>query len=132
MKSFAAQTLIALTVAAVQGCCSPSSSVGAARARSLTSPQLGAMYSQMERLKDQDIDWGERNPLPREFSEAGALYGDVGHLDRLVFGGCMDDKAALVFDGLRANGPRQVRLIPGENQRDEVLWRDPVPSGAPQ
>ena len=79
----------------------------------------------MEGFADQQIEWGNGGePLPEEFARVGALYGDVGHLDRLVFGGCVDDKAALSFEGLRGRGTRLIRLIPGERKEPEILWRE--------
>lgn len=118
--------LIALLIASLQGCCHPSSASGAAKARALTQKQLEMLYTQMERYKDEHtfIVWGEGFiPLPGEFAQAGALHGEAGGLNRLVFGGCRDDKASLFFSGLRGNGPKEIVLIPGEWQDAEVLWR---------
>lgn len=115
-------TLMALTLVA---CCSPSSEVGAERARSLSQADLQELYVFMERHKDQYMEWGNGGePLPPNLERAGVLYGDVGHLDRLVFGGCVDDKASLSFEGLRGLGHRQIRLILGERKAEEILWRE--------
>lgn len=79
---------------------------------------------QLEAGKVVETTWHiDDSSLPPEFARVDAVYGDVGHLNRLVFGGCFDDKAALVFDGLDGTSPRQIRLIPSERQRDEVVWR---------
>jgi hypothetical protein len=124
------------------GCCpNPSSKDGAAKARALTKSQLHALYTDMQRFnqKGKYIVWGgERSPIPNEFARVGAVSGDVGHLNRLIFGGCMDDKASLIFDGLNGTGPKRIRLFPGEMIPDEVLWEEgdsanigrPLPSGA--
>ena len=119
------RVLVLAAVLSVQGCCSTSSDAGAARARQLTQTELGTLYEQMEGYSEKQVRWGAGGePLPQEFADAGAKNGDVGHLDRLVFGGCMDDKAVLHFEGLRGTEPRQIVLIPGERLPIEVLWRD--------
>lgn len=124
MRVFASLLLGVMALVA-QGCCSPSSDVGAATARKLSQAELRSLYEQMEQYKGEYVAWGEPfSPLPEEFAKVGALYGDVGRLDRLVLGGCMDDKASLFFDGLHGNGQRQILLLPGERMEQEVLWRD--------
>ena len=97
--NFLARLALAIAVAAhLSACCFPSSEKGAERARNLSQSELKGLYTLMEGFADQHIEWGNGGePLPEEFARVGALYGDVGHLDRLVFGGCVDDKAALSF-----------------------------------
>jgi len=117
--------LVVITLLGLQACCfpSPSSAEGAERARQLTSVQLQAIYERMESHNNEVIFWGSKmEPLPEEFSRLGAIHGDVGHLNRLVFGGCMDDKAVLSFKGLWGEQPREIWLIPGEREEMELLW----------
>jgi hypothetical protein len=131
---------IFLLIATLPGCCCPSSSTGAAKARALTQEQLATLYARMEshttRLGDfegRGIDWGSGKsaaPLPEEFARAGAVSGNVGRFNWLIFGGCMDDKAILSFHGLREDGPKQIELMPGERQAPEVLWRAAEESSA--
>jgi len=116
--------LAGLISVALAGCCSPSSEVGAEKARSLSQIELQELYMFMSQYKDQYIEWGNGGePLPPNLERAGVLYGDVGHLDRLVYGGCVDDKASLSFEGLRGRGIRRILLIPGERKAPEILWQ---------
>jgi len=123
-------SLLVALLCFTQGCCDSSSETGAARARQLSPAQLRALYTQMEEMHralrpGEIVEWtpGER-PLPEPFAQTGALFGDVGHLDRLVYGGCMDDKAFLHFEGLDGRCPRRIRQFPGERIPSEVVWSD--------
>jgi hypothetical protein len=128
MKHFAKVVVVLVLTCLLQACCPyPSSAEGAAKARALTKDQLRLLYKEMETFhkKGKLIEWGDKmSPIPERFAHVGAYYGDVGHLDRLVFGGCVDDKASLIFEGLNGYGTRRIRLMPGETIPDEVLWED--------
>ena len=100
-------------------------------ARALSQSDLSAMYAKMESYGGAFIVWDERGePLPAEFAHAGALHGDVGRLNRIVLGGCYDDKAALYFRGLDGSESKEIVLLPGERLQSEVLWRTPDTNSA--
>lgn len=141
MKYIPRAALLTLAILGLQGCCFPTSGQGAAKARSLSQEQLETLYTQMEKYQaeaerddgDGSIRWGEFNqPMPEEFARAGAIWGEVRRDGRLMFGGCWDDKAVLIFDGLGSAGPKEIWLVPGELLEPEVLWRAPEePSATP-
>jgi len=118
----------------IVGCCpGPSSEDGARRARAMSPEALEQLYAQMRAIRVSIGEFGvgrfgpAEDPVPAEFQGIGAVFVDVGDLDRIGMGGCFDDKAALIFLGLDGQDTRAIILVPGEWQRNEVLWSDSPP-----
>ncbi|HET7844810.1 MAG TPA: hypothetical protein VFL14_11710 [Xanthomonadales bacterium] len=111
-------------------CFFPSSDDGAARIRAIPKEELPRLYAHMQAEHDELSEGGYRRwgrtrgarPVPDYFARLGVQHGEVGLRNRLVFGGCMDDKAMLHFEGLEREGRRRIVFGPGEFEPSEVLW----------
>jgi hypothetical protein len=107
----------------IASCCGRTSAEGTVAVRKLSMREIASLYERMASYNQTPVLWGKGGePLPIEFVQAGAIQGEVGRVNQLVFGGCMDDKTVLLFEGLGEDAPGQVVLIAGEGSRPEILW----------
>lgn len=128
----AARTTIVVVLAMVLVACGCRGNEEAiVTARALSHERLASLHADLARLQVPDDvptgHWYTVKDIPAEFSDLHPreLLVD-GRSARVYLSGCVDDKVMLVATGMDGNGPRLVRLLPGEDEGGAiVLWAAP-------